>query len=37
MKRGRVGGDVRKRFVGSQIDSLNLQRLHKALCLGVIV
>src|SRR4051794_24288098 len=33
----KVGGDVLERLVGGEVDSLDLQRLHEALRLGVVI
>ena len=33
----KVGGDILERFIGGQVDCLDLQRLHEALCLGIVV
>ena len=32
-----IGDDLGKRLVGHGIDGFHLQRLHEALCLGVVV
>ena len=32
-----VGGDILERLISRQVDGLNLQRLHEALRLGVVI
>ena len=34
---GKIDGDILERFVVHQIDGLDLERLHEALCLGIVV